>query len=221
MTLTSIAVKKLEKFINHGRWALTERLPSERDLCCELSISRGTLRSALHALVGKGILEMKQGSGAYVKALPAISYQQFEMNNALVECLDALLLILPNLCKYATQHITPSQCLRLENLLSCIGLALHALNSLKFAQAQQDFLYEFISCLDNSRIQNTIRTLFPEAKILAKYLERQKVQQWEEIFALLAQSLNACRKMQEDIVEKSIQAYIISLREYCDSSKKK
>lgn len=217
MTKQSLAMKKLEQFLSKGRWALYEKLPPERDLCLELLVSRGTLRLALHALAGKGFVEMKHGSGAYVKALPQSSYQKLARHDSLLECLDALYLILPPLCESATKNISPTQILELENFLPKIGLALHALNSLEFAQTQQFFLQKFIACLNNIHIHNTIESLFPTAKILAKYLEKQKIQQWEEIFALLAQSLNACRKMQGSIAAEAIQKYIAFLKTCCNT----
>jgi GntR family transcriptional regulator len=47
-----------------------ERLPPERDLAREFGISVGTLRKALSDLEAKGLLERRQGSGNYVRALP-------------------------------------------------------------------------------------------------------------------------------------------------------
>lgn len=46
------------------------RLRPERELCGELKVSRVTLRRALEALVTRGILARRHGSGTYVRKLP-------------------------------------------------------------------------------------------------------------------------------------------------------
>jgi len=43
-----------------------ERLPPERELCEQLSISRATVRRALRELIAHGLVEAQQGSGTFV-----------------------------------------------------------------------------------------------------------------------------------------------------------
>ncbi len=49
-----------------GRWPIGEKLPNEAALSTMLSVSRGTVREAVRALVSQGLLETRQGSGTYV-----------------------------------------------------------------------------------------------------------------------------------------------------------
>ncbi|MDO9637199.1 MAG: GntR family transcriptional regulator [Pseudotabrizicola sp.] len=51
-----------------GRLIDGERLPPERDMAAGLGIAVGTLRQALKALAGKGLVERIQGSGNYIRA---------------------------------------------------------------------------------------------------------------------------------------------------------
>lgn len=46
----------------------TDRLPSEREFCEQLNISRQTLRHALDLCEGKGLIERRRGSGIYLSS---------------------------------------------------------------------------------------------------------------------------------------------------------
>lgn len=60
------AIEKLEDFIVVNRLAANTRIPSERDLCEMWGVSRTTLRQAVDALVGQGVLYRVHGSGVHV-----------------------------------------------------------------------------------------------------------------------------------------------------------
>lgn len=65
-SLTDQAMQSILREIRLGRWQVGGRLPNEAVLCEKLSVSRGTLREAVRALVAQGVLETRQGSGTYV-----------------------------------------------------------------------------------------------------------------------------------------------------------
>lgn len=56
----------IKKEIDKGTWKIGQRLPSERDLADDYSVSRMTLRQSITLLVEEGILERRVGSGTYV-----------------------------------------------------------------------------------------------------------------------------------------------------------
>ena len=62
------AVDHITREIAEGRLASGTRLPPERELCAELSISRVTLRKALLKLVDDGVLRSSHGRGWFVAA---------------------------------------------------------------------------------------------------------------------------------------------------------
>jgi len=65
--LTDSAADSLRAEIVNGRWAVGERIPNEMALTDLLSVSRGTVREAVRALVSQGLLDTRQGSGTYVR----------------------------------------------------------------------------------------------------------------------------------------------------------
>lgn len=53
-----------------GLYPIGARLPAERELALKFSVSRPTVREAMIALEVQGLVEVKVGSGAYVRRLP-------------------------------------------------------------------------------------------------------------------------------------------------------
>lgn len=53
-----------------GRYPVGARLPAERELANTYNVSRPTVREAIIALEVQGLVEVKVGSGAYVRRLP-------------------------------------------------------------------------------------------------------------------------------------------------------
>ncbi|WP_042522381.1 GntR family transcriptional regulator, partial [Levilactobacillus brevis] len=56
----------IKRAIEAGKWAVGDRIPSERELSRNFDVSRMTLRQAIQTLVDEGILERQVGSGTYV-----------------------------------------------------------------------------------------------------------------------------------------------------------
>jgi DNA-binding FadR family transcriptional regulator len=65
------AIAALRDRVVEGVWQVGVRLPSEPVLAAELGVGRSTLREAVRALSHAGVLEVRQGSGTFVRAAPA------------------------------------------------------------------------------------------------------------------------------------------------------
>ncbi len=60
--------QKIEKLIQQNKLVPDDRLPSERDLCEQFSVSRPVVREALSSLKSKGLVSIRRGVGVFVKA---------------------------------------------------------------------------------------------------------------------------------------------------------
>jgi DNA-binding FadR family transcriptional regulator len=60
--------EQLRSLIGQGEFALGARLPAERDLATQLGVSRPSVREALIALEVEGMIEVRTGSGIYVRS---------------------------------------------------------------------------------------------------------------------------------------------------------
>lgn len=66
---TDVVIDGIKAMIRSGALAAGSRLPIEKDLSLELSVSRGSLREGVRALAMMGVLETRQGDGTYVTSL--------------------------------------------------------------------------------------------------------------------------------------------------------
>ncbi len=68
----SSVVDQIRELIDSGRLRPGDRLPSERQLCAQLGVSRVSVREALRVLESIGYVEVRSGSGAYVRQVPGL-----------------------------------------------------------------------------------------------------------------------------------------------------
>ncbi|MGW2049865.1 FadR/GntR family transcriptional regulator [Streptomyces sp. NPDC001858] len=66
--LVEQATEHLREQITGGEWAVGTKLPGETALAKSLGVGRSTVREALRALVGAGLVQARQGSGVFVIA---------------------------------------------------------------------------------------------------------------------------------------------------------
>ena len=66
--LVEQAAERLRAQIAAGHWAVGSKLPGETTLAKELGVGRSTVREALRALAGAGLVQPRQGAGVFVLA---------------------------------------------------------------------------------------------------------------------------------------------------------
>jgi DNA-binding FadR family transcriptional regulator len=67
-SLVDQATQRLRDEITGGHWPVGTRLPGETTLAAQLGVGRSTVREALRALAGAGLVQARQGSGVFVIA---------------------------------------------------------------------------------------------------------------------------------------------------------
>lgn len=59
-------MEQIEQWVKDGQVVPGEKLPSVRELCEQFDVGRSAVRDAITTLKGKGIVDVRQGEGAYV-----------------------------------------------------------------------------------------------------------------------------------------------------------
>ncbi|MFJ9447788.1 FadR/GntR family transcriptional regulator [Kitasatospora sp. NPDC101235] len=66
-------IEHMRQQITAGAWPVGHRIPTETVLTNELQVARNTVREAVRALSHSGLLQVRQGSGTYVRATSELS----------------------------------------------------------------------------------------------------------------------------------------------------
>jgi DNA-binding FadR family transcriptional regulator len=66
--LSDQVIARLRGQITSGAWPVGSRIPAESELVEQLGVARNTVREAVRALAHTGLLEIRHGSGTYVRA---------------------------------------------------------------------------------------------------------------------------------------------------------
>ncbi|WP_214109233.1 FadR/GntR family transcriptional regulator [Acrocarpospora catenulata] len=95
--------------IRSGEWPLGHRLPGETTLAAWLGVGRSTLREAVRELVGKGVLDSRQGAGVFVTAVDVTEDWDTILRRAsVVSVLEARIAIEAEAAALAAERRTPA-----------------------------------------------------------------------------------------------------------------
>lgn len=108
--------RKLFTELASGKFAVGDRLPAERDLAEAHAVSRPTVREAIIALEVQGYVDVRVGSGAYVKKLPGASDAPL-FNVTAFELTEARLLIEGEAAALAATNLTDAELDELDALV--------------------------------------------------------------------------------------------------------
>jgi DNA-binding FadR family transcriptional regulator len=113
--------RQLAKSIADGKHPVGQRLPSERELAQEFGVSRPTVREAIIALELDGLVDVRLGSGVYVKNRIPPSGAEAPKDIGPFELLEARRVIEGEICALAALRIDDAQLKELSHLLVEMG----------------------------------------------------------------------------------------------------
>src|SRR5450631_4170551 len=108
---------QIRTLIRSGEFSAGSKLPPERDLAAQLGVSRPSVREALIALEVEGRVEVRMGSGIYVRAVDAARARPISADGPL-ETIRARALIESALAAHAATHMKKAQIAGLRNAVA-------------------------------------------------------------------------------------------------------
>jgi GntR family transcriptional repressor for pyruvate dehydrogenase complex len=175
--------RKLIADIKSGLYGIGGRLPAERELATEYNVSRPTVREAIIALEVQGLIEVRVGSGAYVRRKPDGKNEQgFDISA--FELTEARLLFEGEAAALAATQITDKELDELDSLVRRIERENRDEGGNE--QADHDFHLLIARATRNKAVMNTIegmwrvRVTSPECALL---LEKARTAQVKPVVA--------------------------------------
>lgn len=102
-----VVAERIQQLIREQQMKPGTRLPSERELAASLCVSRASLREGIVALELGGVVEVRGGSGVYVRTLPASADDVTEAGPGPFEVLYARSMIEGEVASMAAKHASP------------------------------------------------------------------------------------------------------------------
>ncbi len=112
--------RSLMEELASGRYVVGTRLPAERELATKYGVSRPTVREAIIALEVQGLVEVRVGSGAYVRRLPDDEARP-GFNISAFELTEARLMFEGEAAALAATQITDDEIALIEQLVRDIA----------------------------------------------------------------------------------------------------
>lgn len=145
-------VDKIELLIQSGKYLPGMRLPPERELAQNYSVSRPTIREAIIALEVRGKVEVKTGSGVYVLENAKKSNSELSINA--FELTQARALIEGEIAALAATSITDTQLSDLKSTLDMMK------DNIEVEEADKKFHHIIAKATKNSAMVISVRNLW-------------------------------------------------------------
>jgi len=148
--------------INDGTFKIGNRLPAERDIAEQMSVSRASVREALAILEVLGVVEIKVGDGSYVRK--KLEHFRFELNKvknfSLYELIEARAYIEGMIVEIAVEKATEEDIRRLQNNISEMESIVHDDKQVdRFFELGMTFHEELAKIVHNEVITSIVNTL--------------------------------------------------------------
>ncbi|MBX8936974.1 FadR/GntR family transcriptional regulator [Enterococcus gilvus] len=157
-SLVNETIQQLENYIQQNELTIGDKLPVEKELAEIFGVGRSTLREAVKILVFSNVLEVKQGSGTFVKngSIGEFSTGDLLRARSMIEGQAVLL---------ATVHQSEKDLLRLKEVLFQRNHLLEAGKFSEYIEADLAFHQQIVAMSQNPFLIKWYNELLPGIKL--------------------------------------------------------
>lgn len=152
---------RIAELVVRGEVAAGQKLPSERDLAGMLKVSRPTIREAMIALEVSGFIEVRTGSGIYVKQeiKPELGVEELVKDEGVgpFDILELRLMVEPEAAALAAERMTDQQ---IETLSEIVDEMSALDQNAAIEEVDQKFHTYIARGTENTAISSTIEWLW-------------------------------------------------------------
>ncbi|MES9996103.1 GntR family transcriptional regulator [Desulfovibrio aminophilus] len=197
--------------VRDERFELGGRLPTERALSEQLGASRNTIRGALRVLEAKGLVEVRPGSGCYLRSRHET---QGELDPEAVDWssrLEACYLIFPRIAALCTERISASGIAAMELRLMDLSRALFARNPDALREHLNGFARDIAGGTGNPALRAVVEALCPGNSPLFGIIFYLQDYEREMLFGDTAKIVQAMKRRDADEAARCMEERILRL----------
>jgi len=168
---------KLREMIIQEEYKTGSKLPAEGELMVRFGVSRSTVREAVKILQTENIVDIRQGQGTFLCAMPGLGSDPLglrftDQNELTGQLLETRLIIEPNVAAIAAQRRTEEQMAAMKVLLDKMDNAY--LHGEDYTPFDIEFHSIIAQCTGNDVVQRLLPTI--HESIQAGYRHTQRVE---------------------------------------------
>ncbi|MCE5222205.1 MAG: FadR family transcriptional regulator [Clostridium sp.] len=189
-------IERIKDLIGKGQLRCGDKLPSERNLCGQLNVSRTSVREALRVLEVLGIIQCRIGEGNFIKdnfqdsLLEPLS-MTFMLNGSKTdEIIDLRKFIEPGTAALAAKNINDEQ---LQEIKELVNLLNSTENQEKCAEIDKKIHYRIVQSSRNYLVSNIMLSV---STLVETYIEDVVMNMFQN-----EENKNIVRNQHEDIVQ--------------------
>lgn len=179
---------QIQDAIERGEYAPGAMLPSERDLCRQMNVSRPVLRQAMSALQVQGVVRTRAGLGSFVREeAPESGQPRLPLSPDPMAVMELRLILEPAGARLAAARFAPERAAGLERLLDELREAAHEqLDDLgRFARLDLRFHQSVAEASGNPVLGRFVSAVVDDAGHRLRRSLRDRTYRYSQRFSLL------------------------------------
>ena len=210
---------KLIEYLQNINANVGDRLPSERNLAGHLNVSRNTLRSVVKMLQAQGVLEVKPGSGYYLKTTDnldelLIPSSATDGKKRITEQLEAFFLFEPEAVALATVRMNDDSLKKLEECVIALSQAFLENNTERMTFHHKEFHQKISKGTGNRAIEQMLQRLELTYVLVSNVVSQISAEERNHIFARHVNIFNAIKERNPEQARKNSQDMIKTISQY-------
>ncbi len=215
--------EQILKFIHNNGMLKGDALPSERNLAEMMKSSRNSVREALKKLEALEILEIRRGSGCYIKNpdVKQLVYPEYDSYTLAVQNLDARTVVEPGIIRFASERLKARDMNQLKNIIVRMSRAVLSRDFNTIAIEDVRFLEIIGSGAGNMIITSLIKELESTGIHLWTALSNIQDENLNSIFGTYVKVLNSIQEKDTASSVRETEARLSMMKKYLSQSKRK
>lgn len=216
-------LKQLKSIIDKLNLQPGDRLPAERKLAQELMVSRNSLRRQLHILEGRGLVDIRKGSGTFLKTrffnfsgLSPGDMDQ-EPEKMVADQLETAFLFFPVMVGLAGLRMDISQLAELQKTNVALGRSIFSKDPQKVWMESLSFFRLIAISTDNSFMVNIMEEICAVDMVPFKHFFEINRKSQEQLFGDHVNILNALRERNCPKAKLVTQKYVVHLSQILEA----